>query len=190
MTGKEKWFAWLLFLALCRPGWRYFGLGTWSCFSSPHESLCPHWYPTKKQFAFSNRSLHKKAWSSIIWGYFQPYLWSSLTWSHREAKAGAAIILPPHGMSLLLMFSWSDLSAAATAMAGDNCSWQKRKMAQKNAQNTSTSSAEFSQYSQQGNEFYRGRILRFSYYTLKAQLCVSAKNKHNLFVAQTIEISA
>lgn len=104
MAGSEKWFGWLLFLALCRPGWHYFGLGTWSCFSSPHESPCPHWYPTKKQSAFSNRSLHKKAWSSIIWGYFQPYLWSSLTWSHTEAKAGAAIILPPHGMSLLLMF--------------------------------------------------------------------------------------
>lgn len=116
---------WLLFLPLCRPGWCYFGLGTWSCFSSSHALLCPHWYPTKKQSAFSNRSLHKKDWRSIIWGYFQPDLWSSLTWSHREEKAGAAIILPPHGMSLFLMFSWSDLSAAATALAGDNCSWQK-----------------------------------------------------------------
>lgn len=78
--------------------------------------------PYKRQSVFSEQVPQKKDCKSIIWCYFQWSLCSRMTWSHTEAKASAAIILSPHSMSLLVTFSWSALSTAATAIAGDNCS--------------------------------------------------------------------
>lgn len=124
MAGKEKWFGGCFsFLSAGLAG----VILVWvpgAAFHLPTHRFA-HTDTLQKAICLLKQFLHKKAWRSIIWGYFQPYLWSSLTWSHTEAKAGTAIILPPYGMSRLLMFSWSDLSAAVTAMAGDNCSWQK-----------------------------------------------------------------
>lgn len=124
MAGKEKWFGGCFsFLSAGQPG----VILVWvpgAAFHLPTHRFA-HTHSLQKAICLFKQILHKKDWRSIIWGYFQPYLWSTLTWSHSEAKAGAAIILPPCARSLLLMFSWSDPSAAATAIVGDNSSWQK-----------------------------------------------------------------
>lgn len=152
MAGKEKWFdGCFSFLSAGLAG----VILVWvpgAAFHLPTHHFA-HTDILQKAICLFKEFLHKKDWRSIIWGYFQPFLWSSLTWSHTEAKAGTAIILPPYGMSVLLMLSWSDLCSSDSYGWGQLQLTKAKRNAQKNAQTTTTSSAAFSVYSQQGNEF-------------------------------------
>lgn len=79
--GKMVW--WLLLLPLCRPGWRRFGLGTWSCFSSPHTDIL------QKAMCLFKQILHKKTedpFSGAIFSNISEAAWPGVTQRQKQAQ--------------------------------------------------------------------------------------------------------